>query len=131
MPRNPVDAESATIASYWLAWAGFLVGLIGIGFAIYTTYKREPELLIIAGSGWLAAVLVGAVAWLIVIRLLRYVKDREEELRKANDSLANLRSEHERLLSISDYLVSKTVRRATKRAVPAPENNEGETQGGA
>ena len=131
MARNPVDAEFATIASYWLGVVGSIVGLIGIGFSIYTSYSQDRSLLIIAGSGWVAAVLVGVTAWMMLIRLLRYVKTREEELRKANDGLTSLRSEHERLLSISDYLVSKTVRKATKRAVPAPENNEGENQGGA
>jgi uncharacterized membrane protein len=129
MARNPVDTESATIASYWLGWGGFVVGLIGIGFSIYTTYNEAPALLLVAGSGWLAALLVGATAWLMMIRLLRYLKGREEELRKVSDGWMSLKAEHERLLSISDYLVSKTVRKATKRAVPAPENSEGGNQG--
>lgn len=130
MPRNPVDAESATIASYWLAIASFAVGIAGIGFSVYTFFAKNPDALLVAGSGWLAAVLIGISAWVTTIRLLRYVKSREDELRKtvnechqdvlgAKLEAKSIQTEHERLLSISEYLVSKTVRKATKRVVPA------------
>src|SRR5690349_6037258 len=101
MARNPVDAEFATIAGYWLGIIGSAVGVIGIGFSIYSWYSDSPSLLIIAGSGWVAALLVGLTAWLMLVRLLRYVKTREDELRKANEGWTSLKSEHERLLSIS------------------------------
>lgn len=128
MTKNPVDAESATIASYWLAIVSFLVGLIGIGFSIYTAFSTNPDHLLIAGSGWLCAVLAGGVAWLTTVKLLRYVKSREDELLRAKQETQAVKSEHERLLAISEYLVTKTVRRATRRAVPAQPAQEGDAR---
>jgi di/tricarboxylate transporter len=118
MTKSPVDTESATIASYWLGIAGFLIGVIGISFSIYSAFSKEPDHLLIAGSGWLAAVLVAASAWFSTVKLLRYVKSREDELLRTKGEAQAIRAEHERLLSISEYLVTKTVRKATKRAVP-------------
>ncbi|MGX9718823.1 hypothetical protein [Stenotrophomonas acidaminiphila] len=141
MPQNPVDAESATIASYWLALVSFGIGIVGIGFSIYAFFAKNPDALLVAGSGWLAAMLIGISAWVTTTRLLRYVKARESELRGVIESshkdvqsakleTQSIQIEHERLLSISEYLVSKTVRRATKRTVPAEvNNNDAENEG--
>lgn len=137
MAKNPVDAESATIASYWLAIVSFFIGLAGMGLSIYTAFSPSPDHLLIAGSGWAAAVLVGGTAWFTTVKLLRYVKSREDELRtrtemchsdvlQAKRETQAIQSEHERLLSISEYLVTKTVKRATRRAVPAAAAQEGE-----
>lgn len=119
MAKNPVDTESATVASYWLGLVSFCVGIAGMGLSIYTAFNSNADHMIIAGSGWLAAVLVGAYAWLTTVKLLRYVKSREEELLRSKQETQGIKSEHERLLSISEYLVTKTVRRATPRAAPA------------
>lgn len=140
MTRNPVDAESATVASYWLGVVGFGIGLASMGLSIYTAFSENPDHLLIAGSGWLAAVLVGGTAWLVTVKLLRYVKSREEALRTGIDAYHSdvlqakretqaIQAEHERLLSISEYLVTKTVKRATKRAVPAPSASPDEEGG--
>lgn len=138
MAGSPVDAEVATVAGYWIGIAGFLIGLAGVGFSIYTAFSSDPDHLIVAASGWIAAVLVMCLAGFTTVKLLRYVKSREDELRtrtetchsevlEARRETQSIQAEHERLLSISEYLVTKTVRRATKRAVPAsPPHAEGE-----
>ncbi len=129
MSKSPVDTESATIAGYWLGLVSFVIGLVGIALTIYAMFAKDINALLIAGSGWLAALMVGFGGWITTVKLLRHTKSCEQDLLQAKLETEKLRSEFDRLLIISDYLVSKTVRRATRRAVPVQtEYNQAENE---
>lgn len=112
---SSLDTESATIAGYWIGLGSFVVGLISIGLTIYAMFSRDMNALVIAGSGWLGATLVGITGWITTIKLLRHAKSCERECTEARLETASSKHEFERLLTISEYLVTKTTRPATRR----------------
>jgi hypothetical protein len=134
---SAIDNDAATVGGYWVGIAGFVVGLIGIGLTLYTMFTTAPDALIIAGSGWLAAVLVTGTSWRITEKLLKHAKSCERETKEAliatKDALIakqSLQAAHDRLATISEFLATKTMRPATPRTTSISRGKADQTEDG-
>lgn len=111
-----IDDDAATVAGYWVGIAGFIVGMAGVGLTLYTMFRATPDALAIAGSGWLAAVLVTVTSWRITGKLLSHTKNCERERTEAMLKTQAIQTAHDRLATIGEFLATKTMRPATPRA---------------
>lgn len=137
LTNQELDPEGASVGGYWLGIGSFVVGIASLGLAIYSTFSSDKNALLIAMSGWSAAILVGGAGWVTTDKLLRHASAlsraaniSQQELVRAQAENAACRSEYDRLLAISEYLVTKTVRKAASRSVPPAIAEEKENEDG-
>ncbi|WP_019896713.1 hypothetical protein [Methylotenera mobilis] len=123
---NKIDTDSATILGMWFGIGGFITGLAGIGLTLYFSYATNPNAYYLAISGWGAAILTTVASIWVGSKLIKLVASQTEQLitltKKHADQLitlteknVELQNEKERLISISEFLASKSLKTATPR----------------
>jgi phosphate/sulfate permease len=112
-----LDTDGATFVSLWFGAGGFFVGVIGIGLTIYTLNAKEPSILWLTLSGWIAALLTAFALGYIGYRLIKLVGNQSRRLQNVTKEMQRLRDENTRLIEIDAYIVAKGMRSSGSRAV--------------
>lgn len=112
---NRIDTDTATIMGLWIGVGGFITGIAGIGLTLYSFYKDKPDIWVLTGSGWVAAILCGIVGGFVGYRLVRLASSQTQQIASLTSTVADLEYERHRLITISEFLASKSIKQATPR----------------
>lgn len=116
---DPLDDKTATISGFWLGAAGALVSLAGLALSLFGIFGKTLSVFWLALSGWAAATLLGLFMGYVSVRMLARMQAQQRRLEELSGDVARLTDENTRLVSISDYIASRAMTRATPRA-PKP-----------
>lgn len=114
---NKINTDKATVIGLWVGVGGFFTGLIGIALTLYLSYVSQPSIFFITLSGWLAAVLTLLVSVIIGAKLINLVTRQSDQSFELIREIAELKNEKQQLISISEFLASKSLKSATPRKV--------------
>ncbi|WP_229008091.1 hypothetical protein [Methylophilus sp. Leaf408] len=131
-----INTDSATILGLWFGVGGFITGLAGIGLTLYFSYSSNPNAYYLALSGWGAAILSTIASIRVCSKLIELLANQSEEASKLAKSYTDqlieltevkveLQNEKQRLISISEFLASKSLRSATPRKPKQEVKEEG------
>lgn len=112
---NRLDTDTATIIGLWVGIGGFITGIAGVGLTLYSFYKKQPDILVLTASGWFAVVIFVLAGGFVGYRLVRLAASQTQQIANLSSTIANLEQERHRLITISEYLASKSIRQATPR----------------
>jgi hypothetical protein len=122
---NKIDTDSATILGMWFGIGGFITGLAGIGLTLYFSYATNPNAYYLALSGWGAAILTTMASIWVGSKLVKLAASQTDQLITLTEKNVELQNEKQRLISISEFLASKSLKSATPRK-PKQEGLENE-----
>ncbi len=122
---NKIDTDSATILGMWFGIGGFITGLAGIGLTLYFSYATNPNAYYLALSGWGAAILTTMASIRVGSKLIKLAASQTDQLITLTEKNVELQNEKQRLISISEFLASKSLKSATPRK-PKQEGLENE-----
>jgi uncharacterized protein YacL len=114
---NKINTDKATILGLWVGVGGFFTGLIGIGLTLYLSYASQPNIFFITLSGWIAALLTLLVSIIIGAKLINLVTKQQDQMLELVREVDQLKNEKQQLISISEFLASKSLKSATPRKV--------------
>ncbi len=113
-----LNTDTATIVGYWVGVASFFLGIAGIGITLYSFWKDQPDIVLLTGSGWIAATLCSVTAAWIGTKLVNLLATQTIEIADLTNKLAEASAEKQRLITISDFLASKAIRQTTRKQIP-------------
>ena len=122
---NKIDTDSATILGMWFGIGGFITGIAGIGLTLYFSYATNPNAYYLALSGWGAAILTTVASIRVGSKLIKLAASQTDQLITLAEKNVELHNEKQRLISISEFLASKSLKSATPRK-PKQEGLENE-----
>jgi hypothetical protein len=125
-----LDTDSATIVGLWVGVAGTALGVVGIGLTLYSFFQDKPSIIVLTGSGWAAAVLCSITSGWLGTKLVKLLSSQADELSRQaqeigilKEQLAEAIMEKQRLITISEFLSSKSLRQVTRKPSSATEGD--------
>ena len=112
----------ATMVGYWISIASFLIGILGIFLTIYSFYKDKPDIFVLTSSGWAAAVLCASSTGWFGAKLVKLLAKQSGDIATLNFQLAEATIEKDRMINISEFIATKSIRSTTKKQ-PAEQVN--------
>lgn len=127
---HKANVDTASLVGLWVGVLGLVLGVISLGVSLYVTYAAERRVFYLVLSGWLAACLCIGLATFLGYHLIRRMAELAHRCIEVSSAHAILEKENDRLVAISDYVVSKAVRTAKPRVASSSSSSsvsEGDT----
>nr|WP_315593331.1 hypothetical protein [uncultured Cupriavidus sp.] len=90
---SSVDTITPTIGGFWIGVIGAVVGVAGLGFSIYSSVEKEPNVRLLILSGWTAALLASVTAGIIAFRLVRLISGMSQKIAALSSRLSELQAD--------------------------------------
>ena len=97
---SSVDTITPTIGGFWIGVIGAVVGVAGLGFSIYSSVEKEPNVRLLILSGWTAALLASVTAGIIAFRLVRLISGMSQKIAALTSRISELQADNPKLVSI-------------------------------
>ncbi|MBB5191194.1 hypothetical protein HNQ50_001917 [Silvimonas terrae] len=123
-----LDVDGATYKGYIVGIIGIIFGVFSLIIGIYPLFNKDENYRYLVLSGWGAAIIISAVLFFIICKLVNVINEQFLQLQKIAEEREQIKAANQRLIEIDAYVIGNATRRTAERRrksneVPGVENS--------